>query len=85
VRLAALVGNWSTRVEERERMTKQEIVATIVEDLKRELLEAQGLERCENDHDFATLLFTFANDLAGLAARYNEALQEFLASQESQA
>ncbi len=66
-------------------MTRQEIVTAIVEDLKRELLEAQGLERCEDDHDFAALMFTFVDDLAGLAAKYNMLLQEFLASQESQA
>ena len=66
-------------------MLREEIVAAIVEDLKRELLEVQGLERCEDVHEFAALMFTFVDDLAGLAARYNVLLQEFLASEEPQA
>ena len=66
-------------------MTRQEIVAAIVEDLKRELLEAQRLEHGGDVHDFAALMFTFVDDLAGLAAKYHVLLQEFLASEESQA
>ncbi len=56
-------------------MTKQEIAAIIIEDLRRGLLEAQGLQYCEHDHDFHALVSDIIDDLEILATKYRGLLQ----------
>jgi hypothetical protein len=56
-------------------MTRQEIAATIIEDMRRGYLEVQGLQRCEHDHDFDALVSDIIDDLEILAAKYRGLLQ----------
>src|SRR5260221_3233231 len=53
----------------------QVVAATIIEDLRRESLDAQRLERAEHDHDFSALVTTIIEDLETLVAKYKGLLQ----------
>ena len=61
-------------------MTRQEIAAIIIEDLRRGPLEAQGLQRCEHEHDFHALVSDIIDDLEILAAKYRGLLQALYAA-----
>ncbi len=64
-------------------MKKQEIAASIRESLRRELLESQRLEWCE-DHDFITMLRTVIDDMTALGEKFDMLLQSFLTEPQTQ-
>jgi hypothetical protein len=63
-------------------MTRQEIAAIIIDDLRKEALEAHRLERIDHDHDFTPMVRTIIDDLTTLAERFSTLMQD-LTPQES--
>lgn len=59
------------------RPTREEISADLIEDLRREMLEAKHLAQCEHDHDFNAMLRSIMLDLEILAMKYNSMLKAF--------
>jgi hypothetical protein len=59
------------------RPTRAEISADLLEDLRRETMEARHLAQCEHDHDFDAMLRSIMLDLEILAMKYNSALKAF--------
>jgi hypothetical protein len=59
------------------RPTRAEISADLLEDLRRETMEARHLTQCEHDHDFDAMLRSIMLDLEILAMKYNSALKAF--------
>lgn len=56
---------------------REQITASITNDLKREVYEAQRLSRVERDHEFTALISDISNDLKTLAERYEHMLHDY--------
>ncbi|SRR6266487_63254 len=55
--------------------TREEVAATIIDDMRREALEVARLQRCDQDHDFKPLVTSIIEDLEVLAEKYKGLLQ----------
>jgi hypothetical protein len=62
-------------------MDKPELAALIINALRKEVLEAQKLERADHDHDFNALVASIIDDLATMQERFSQLATALYAEQ----